>query len=659
MLLEDVFIIENLQVINEGNTGPMRVRGVFQRADEENNNGRIYPKALLEREITKLSESMKGRRLMGELDHPQHDSVKLSNVSHLITKLEAKGNEIIGEAEILDTPMGKVAKALIEGGVQVGISSRGMGTLSEGQDGKRYVNEDFRLITWDLVADPSTRGAFPALSESTNLNSMLVEEILNDVLPKVTKEKVFSTLLEETLNEAKMKKAKKKKKKPAKQTKGGLPDFSRDGKITKADVLMGRGVIPKPGQKMKTKKVAREDSSTLFANVGALLGEGDAAKALKAKKDFEVETANMSPDKRNNRKRGVFDHTEVVFPRLGMMLAEEGVLSEELSEGLGRSALAAGIKGTRAVYRDTKAGLKNVGRAGYDLAKRAIRGAVKGVGYIAGAMQNRGKSGEDAKKPDTTPDTTPKSGDDGPKPDTTPKSGDDGPKPDTTPKREPMDPKTKKRALDSVFQSNKSANQRNKVRSGTTPEMKKSALGAMASDNMSAKNRNDQRDAQKKTLRDQKNKEAKEIQGRKQFNKDKGGIKGRAIAQGKGSDAGFGSGVGAKSTKDSAERDKLRASIARAERKKGRQINLTPDQAAMVDWKIRLGNILIERAGRAYERIGALLGEGGFKDDETPEQFARRAMGQMARGEDPGIGAPRPKKPAKPAKPAKKKGKKN
>ena len=157
MLLEDVFIIENLQVLNEGKNGPMRVRGVFQRADEENNNKRIYPKALLEREIQKLDEAMKGRRLMGELDHPSHDSVKLSNVSHLITKLEAKGNEIIGEAEILDTPMGKVAKALIEGGVQIGISSRGMGTLSEGSDGKRYVNEDFRLITWDLVADPSTR----------------------------------------------------------------------------------------------------------------------------------------------------------------------------------------------------------------------------------------------------------------------------------------------------------------------------------------------------------------------------------------------------------------------------------------------------------------------------------------------------------------------
>jgi hypothetical protein len=285
MLLEDVFIIENLQVLNEGKTGPMRVRGVFQRADEENNNKRIYPKALLEREIKKLDEAMRGRRLMGELDHPQHDSVKLSNVSHLITKLEAKGNEIIGEAEILDTPMGKVAKALIEGGVQVGISSRGMGTLSEGQDGKRYVNEDFRLITWDLVADPSTRGAFPSLAESRQ--SVLVEEIMNDVLPRVTKEKVFTTLLTESLNEAKMKKAKKKK---ASKKKGKLDpvgqeddDINNDGKVDGTDGYLKnrrKAIGAAMGKKMKGKKAMKKES-TLFARVGAILFEGLPAASRK------------------------------------------------------------------------------------------------------------------------------------------------------------------------------------------------------------------------------------------------------------------------------------------------------------------------------------------------------------------------------------------
>ena len=279
MLLEDVFIIENLQVLNEGKNGTMKVRGVFQRADEENNNGRIYPKALLEREIEKLCESMNGRRLMGELDHPQHDSVKLSNVSHLITKLDVKGNEIIGEAEILDTPMGKVAKALIEGGVQIGISSRGMGTLSEGQDGKRYVNEDFRLITWDLVADPSTRGAFPTLAESNNLNSKLANEILTKVLPRVTKEKVFSTLLSESLNEAKMKKAKKKKAKKGKKLDPvgkEDADVNNDGKVDSTDGYLKnrrKAIGAAMGKKMKGKKTMKKES-TLFTRVGALLGEG-------------------------------------------------------------------------------------------------------------------------------------------------------------------------------------------------------------------------------------------------------------------------------------------------------------------------------------------------------------------------------------------------
>ena len=194
-LLEDVFIVERLQILNEDKDhGVMKVRGVFQRADEQNKNGRVYSGPLLMREMSKLQDSIDNRRLVGELDHPSHDAVKLSQVSHLITKLEMKGKEVIGEAEILDTPMGKVAQALIKGGVQVGISSRGMGTLSEGEDGRHYVNEDFRLITWDLVADPSTRGAYPGLSESS---VALANEICENMIPKVTAEKVFNTLLEE------------------------------------------------------------------------------------------------------------------------------------------------------------------------------------------------------------------------------------------------------------------------------------------------------------------------------------------------------------------------------------------------------------------------------------------------------------------------------
>jgi len=224
-LLEDVFIIENLQVINEGTAnGPMKIRGCFQRADEANNNKRIYRKPLLEREITKLADAMNERRLMGELDHPQHDSVRLSNVSHLITGLNMKGNEVIGEAEILNTPSGKVAKALIDGGVKIGISSRGMGTVTEELDGKRYVNEDFKLITWDIVADPSTRGAYPGLTESTQ-----IQEIIDKVLPEAQKVKNFTTLLKEEISRDKLMEAKSPRIE-IRKAKHGVPARKRGGK---------------------------------------------------------------------------------------------------------------------------------------------------------------------------------------------------------------------------------------------------------------------------------------------------------------------------------------------------------------------------------------------------------------------------------------------
>ena len=201
MILTDTFVVENVQLVNEsrgGKTVPV-LRGTFGRCDEKNNNGRVYSKVLLEREVKKIAEAMTERRLLGELDHPSHDSVKLNNVSHLITNLSFKGNELVGECELLNTPSGKVAQALVEGGVKVGISSRGMGTLSEGADGTKTVNEDFKLVTFDLVADPSTRGAFPGVSESTQSN--LVEEIVKDTLDKAAREKIFTTLLKDKLRE--------------------------------------------------------------------------------------------------------------------------------------------------------------------------------------------------------------------------------------------------------------------------------------------------------------------------------------------------------------------------------------------------------------------------------------------------------------------------
>ena len=244
-LLQDVFIVENLQVLTEGKTNPtMKIKGIFGRCNEKNNNGRIYPTAVLEGQLSKVQPMINERRLCGELDHPQNDTVKLSNASHLITKLEMKGNELIGEAEILNTPAGMTAKALVEGGVKIGISSRGMGTLSEDANGQKIVNEDFRLVTFDLVADPSTRGAFPGLSESTE------SKFVRESQDKLQKESNFVTLIEARLRDSYtpfLEEAKKKKKKKAKKKgkKKGFPDLNKDGQITKADILMGRGVIGK------------------------------------------------------------------------------------------------------------------------------------------------------------------------------------------------------------------------------------------------------------------------------------------------------------------------------------------------------------------------------------------------------------------------------
>jgi hypothetical protein len=196
--IQDVFILKNMQILKEGKTGPLKVRGIFQRADEANNNQRIYPHKVLDNAVKSLNEAIKERRLVGELDHPTYEMVKLSNASHLITNLWMEGKDVIGEAEILPTPAGKVVEGLIQGGVKIGISSRGMGTLSE-SGGVKTVNEDYKLLTFDIVADPSTRGAFPALAESKQYNKdkLIIESTLRTVIG----ERYFLKLLEKRIND--------------------------------------------------------------------------------------------------------------------------------------------------------------------------------------------------------------------------------------------------------------------------------------------------------------------------------------------------------------------------------------------------------------------------------------------------------------------------
>ena len=141
---------------------PLMVSGIIQRAEAENQNGRIYPKEILMREIKKYQEGpINERRALGELDHPESSVINLQNVSHNIKEVKVDGNDVYGVVEILSTPAGNVLKELFRNGITVGISSRGMGSVKENMsEGTVEVQEDFELLCFDFVSTPSTHGAF-------------------------------------------------------------------------------------------------------------------------------------------------------------------------------------------------------------------------------------------------------------------------------------------------------------------------------------------------------------------------------------------------------------------------------------------------------------------------------------------------------------------
>jgi hypothetical protein len=146
----------------EDNNGRLIVNGVLQRAEAENQNGRVYPRSILEREVEKYkNREIKENRAFGELDHPESSVVELKNTSHIIREVYWKGDDVMGKVEILKTPAGNILKELLEAGCTVGISSRGMGSVKEASNGKTVtVEDDFDLICWDFVSNPSTHGAF-------------------------------------------------------------------------------------------------------------------------------------------------------------------------------------------------------------------------------------------------------------------------------------------------------------------------------------------------------------------------------------------------------------------------------------------------------------------------------------------------------------------
>lgn len=153
----------DIQVITEAKQNGKKdvfIEGIFMMADSKNRNGRIYESKILQPAVDKyVAEQVKTGRAVGELNHPEGPTINLDKVSHLITKLEWNGTNVIGKAKILDTPMGQIVKGLLEGGVKLGVSSRGMGSLEQ-RNGVNYVKDDFQLATIDIVQDPSAPSAF-------------------------------------------------------------------------------------------------------------------------------------------------------------------------------------------------------------------------------------------------------------------------------------------------------------------------------------------------------------------------------------------------------------------------------------------------------------------------------------------------------------------
>ena len=167
-------------------SGGMYLTGKLQQADTQNGNGRVYPLVVLKREVENYTKLVKENRALGELDHPDDSVINLKNASHLVTSIWMDGDTVMGKVKVLDTPSGKVLKSLVESGVKLGISSRGMGSV-ENKNGQTIVQDDFQLICFDFVSEPSTPEAF-MVKEAKEFNNKVftkadrINRLLNEVL---------------------------------------------------------------------------------------------------------------------------------------------------------------------------------------------------------------------------------------------------------------------------------------------------------------------------------------------------------------------------------------------------------------------------------------------------------------------------------------------
>jgi len=174
----------------EQNGGKLIMKGILQKAETLNQNGRIYPSDILDREVRNYQKFIRENRALGECDHPDSSVVELKKVSHIIREAHMEGNTCYGTVEILDTPCGKILQSLVEAGVTLGISSRGVGSTKKSGE-HQIVQDDFQLICWDFVSEPSTPGAF-MMREGRQVSSSelactfnrsdRIDRIFNDIL---------------------------------------------------------------------------------------------------------------------------------------------------------------------------------------------------------------------------------------------------------------------------------------------------------------------------------------------------------------------------------------------------------------------------------------------------------------------------------------------
>ena len=153
---QDFLTEEEKRLVKNGN---IILTGVLQKSDTKNHNGRIYPRRVLEREVENYQKAVRERRALGECDHPDDSVINLKNVSHLVREMWWEGADLMGKVELLPTPSGKILETLVKSGINLGISSRGLGSVNETADGT-MVQEDFQLICFDVVSEPSTPGAY-------------------------------------------------------------------------------------------------------------------------------------------------------------------------------------------------------------------------------------------------------------------------------------------------------------------------------------------------------------------------------------------------------------------------------------------------------------------------------------------------------------------